>query len=207
MSQEDEFALEGSVHKAKNQKDGVLELILKPYYWFRMLCDELHWSFVSGVVIIYGINQGMSLGLSKISTQYYMKDEQKLQPSEAQIYAGIIQIPWIVKPLWGLLTDTLPIRGYRRRPYFILAGLFAAFSMLSLSLNHKLQLASALLCLTGASAAQAVADVTIDACVTENSISHPSLASDMQSLCGVSSSVGQLIGFTISGFFGSSNWI
>lgn len=72
--------------------------------------------------------------------------------------------------------------------------------MLSLSLKHKLQLASALLCLTGASAAQAVADVTIDACVTENSISHPSLASDMQSLCGVSSSVGQLIGFTIGGF-------
>ncbi|KAJ8536157.1 hypothetical protein K7X08_034558 [Anisodus acutangulus] len=175
----------------------MLELFLKPYYWFRMLCDELHWSFVSGVVIICGVNQGMSSGLSKISTQYYMKDEQKLQPSEAQIYSGIIQLPWIVKPIWGLLTDTVPIIGYRRRPYFILAGLLGAFAMLSLSLNHKLQLASALLFLTGASAAQAVADVTIDACVTENSISHPSLASDMQSLCGVSSSVGQLIGFTI----------
>ncbi|KAM3380545.1 hypothetical protein P3S68_006118 [Capsicum galapagoense] len=200
MDQEDDFPLEGQFYKFKNQKDRILELIWKPYYWFRMLCDELHWSFVSGVVIIYGINQGMSLGLSKISTQYYMKDEQKLQPSEAQIYAGVIQIPWMVKPLWGLLTDTLPIIGYRRRPYFILAGLLGAFAMLSLSLNHKLQLASALLCLTGASAAQAVADVTIDACVTENSISHPSLASDMQSLCGVSSSVGQLIGYTISGF-------
>lgn len=99
MGQEDEFPLEEQFHKVKNKKDRIFELILKPYYWFRMLCDELHWSFVSGVVIIYGINQGMSLGLSKISTQYYMKDEQKLQPSEAQIYAGIIQIPWIVKPL------------------------------------------------------------------------------------------------------------
>lgn len=99
MGQEDEFPLEEQFHKVKNKKDRIFEPILKPYYWFRMLCDELHWSFVSGVVIIYGINQGMSLGLSKISTQYYMKDEQKLQPSEAQIYAGIIQIPWIVKPL------------------------------------------------------------------------------------------------------------
>ncbi|OIT35191.1 putative folate-biopterin transporter 3 [Nicotiana attenuata] len=75
-----------------------------------------------------------------------------------------------------------------------------AFAMLNLSFGHNLQLASALLCLIGGSAAQAVADVTIDACVTENSISHPSLASDMQSLCGVSSSIGQLIGYTISGF-------
>lgn len=69
------------------------------------------------------------------------------------------------------------------------------------ALNHKLQLASALLCLMGASAAQAVADVTIDACETEDSTSYPSLASDMQSFCGVTSSVGQLIGFTISGFW------
>ncbi|KAJ0503271.1 putative biopterin transporter family [Helianthus annuus] len=41
--------------------------------------------------------------------------------------------------------------------------------------------------------------MTIDACVTENSISHPSLAGDMQSLCGVSSSIGQLVGFGLSG--------
>lgn len=135
MDQENEFPLDGG--QFKNQKDGILKLILKPYYWFRMLCDELHWSFVSGVVIIY-INQGMSLGLSKISTQYYMKDEQKLQPSEAQIYSGIIQIPWIVKPLWGLLTDTLPIVGYRRRPYFILAGMFSIMCFLVVTLRVNL---------------------------------------------------------------------
>nr|XP_016460325.1 PREDICTED: probable folate-biopterin transporter 3 [Nicotiana tabacum] len=91
-----------------------------------------------------------------------------------------------------------------------LAGFLGTFAMLSLSFGHNLQLASALLCLMGGSATQAIADVTIDACVTENSISHPSLASDMQSLCGVSSSIGQLIGYTVSGFLvhliGSMVW-
>lgn len=72
--------------------------------------------------------------------------------------------------------------------------------MLSLSINQNLHLALALLCLMAGSAGVAIADVTIDACVTENSISHPSLASDMQSLCGLSSSVGQLFGYAISGF-------
>jgi MFS family permease len=44
----------------------------------------------------------------------------------------IVGFPWYTKPLFGLLTDFLPIRGYRRRSYFILAsvlsivGLFAA---------------------------------------------------------------------------------
>lgn len=124
MGQEDAVSFEGQLRRDEKPKDRISGLISRQFYWLRKLIEELHWSFVSSVVILYGINQGMSLGLSRISTQYYMKDEQKLQPSEAQVYVGIIQLPWVVKPLWGLLTDTLPILGYRRRPYFILGGKF-----------------------------------------------------------------------------------
>lgn len=122
MDEEETLYHHGQTHKEKKANEGFMSLMLGPVYWFRKLGDELHWSFVLGVVIVYGINQGVSIGLSKVSIQYYMKDEQKLQPSEAQIYFGIIQIPWIIKPLWGLLTDIVPILGYRRRPYFIFAG-------------------------------------------------------------------------------------
>ncbi|MFS7968164.1 putative biopterin transporter family [Helianthus anomalus] len=69
------------------------------------------------VIIVFGINQGISIGL------YYMKDVLKLQPSEAQFYSGIIGIPWIIKPLWGLMTDFVAIFRLRRRPYFIFAGI------------------------------------------------------------------------------------
>ncbi|XP_051119252.1 probable folate-biopterin transporter 3 [Andrographis paniculata] len=181
-------------------KRGILGVIFSPFKWLRKLSDELHWSFVLGVVIVYGINQGLALGLSKVSTQYYMKDEQKLQPSEAQVFHGMIMMPWIVKPLWGLLTDAVPISGQRRRPYFILAGIIGSVSMIILSLEKNILLGFALLLLMSGSAGAAIADVTIDACVTENSIGHPSLAGEMQSLCGLCSSVGQLIGYAISGF-------
>lgn len=73
--------------------------------------------------------------------------------------------------------------------------------MLMLSLHENLHLALALLSLTAGSAGVAIADVTIDACVAQNSISHPSLAADMQSLCAFSSSVGALLGFFFSGIF------
>ncbi|KAF2301537.1 hypothetical protein GH714_025638 [Hevea brasiliensis] len=174
--------------------------MLRPVHWFKMLGQELHWSFVVGVMIVYGISQGLGVGLSRVSTQYYMKDEQKVQPSEAQVYFGLLQIPWIIKPLWGLLTDTLPILGYRRRPYFVFAGFLSMITMLVLSLQKNLHLAFALLSLMAGSAGIAIADVTIDACVTQNSISNPSLAGDMQSLCGLSSSIGALVGFSLSGF-------
>lgn len=183
------------------RKMGFWGFVWRPIEWLKMLSEELHWSFVLGVVIVYGVSQGLSVGLSRVSTQYYMKDDQKLQPSEAQVYSGIIQIPWLVKPLWGILTDTVPILGYRRRPYFVFAGFLGVISMLVLSLHERLGLAFALLSLMAGSAGVAIADVTIDACVTQNSISHPSLASDMQSMCGLSSSLGALVGFSLSGFF------
>jgi len=71
--------------------------------------------------------------------------------------------------------------------------------MLMLSLNHELGIMPALLMLMAQSAGAAIADVTVDALVAQNSITHPTLAADMQSLCGFSSSVGALLGFSLSG--------
>lgn len=135
MVEEEDPELESSGHNNNNNnidhknlvdKNGVgkgcRDCCLGPVVWFRMLASEMHWSFVLGVVVVYGISQGLGGALARVGTEYYMKDVQKVQPSEAQIYAGITSIPWIVKPLWGLLTDVLPIFGYRRRPYFLLAG-------------------------------------------------------------------------------------
>ncbi|PKU59482.1 putative folate-biopterin transporter 2 [Dendrobium catenatum] len=173
--------------------------LLSPLTWFRVLSNETHWSFVFGVVVVYGISQGFGGGTWKVAIEYYWKDVQKVQPSAAQFYQGIISIPWIVKPLWGLLTDVLPMAGYRRKPYFIFAGLLGVFSMLTLSLHSKLHVVFALLAMTAGSASVAIADVTIDACVAQNSIAKPSLAADMQSLCGLSASIGALIGFSLSG--------
>ncbi|KAJ0965806.1 hypothetical protein J5N97_026944 [Dioscorea zingiberensis] len=138
-----------------------------------MLADEMHWSFVFGVVTVYGISQGLGGAIWRVASDYYWKDVQMVQPSEAQVYQGITSLPWIVKPLWGLLTDVLP--------------------------DGWLHVFFALLALTVGSAGVAISDVTIDACVAQNSISHPTLAADMQTLCGFSASIGRLLGFSISG--------
>ncbi|KAF5456837.1 hypothetical protein F2P56_026273 [Juglans regia] len=191
----------GDTEREKESQKDFCGCFCIPIRWLKMLASEMHWSFVFGVVVVYGISQGLGGALNRVDMEYYMKDVQKVQPSEAQIYTAITSIPWIVKPLWGLLTDVLPIFGYHRRPYFILAGFLGVISMLLLALHEKLHLVLALLSLTAGSAGVAIADVTIDACVAQNSIKHPSLAADMQSLCALSSSIGALVGFFISGIF------
>ncbi|CAL5068692.1 unnamed protein product [Urochloa decumbens] len=167
--------------------------------WLGRLSRELHWSFLLAVVAVYGGCQGVGDALNGVASGYYWKDVQRVQPSAAQFYRGITGAPWVVKPLWGLLTDVVPVAGYRRRPYLVVAGVIGVASMLTLSLHHGLGIMAAVLALTAQSTGAAIADVTVDALVAQKSIRHPPLASDMQSMCGFSSSVGALIGFSISG--------
>lgn len=122
VEEEEDLKSSGDMAEENEPKKGCSGALCTPINWFKMLCVEMHWSFVMGVLVVYGINQGLGGALYRVGTEYYMKDVQKVQPSEAQFYQGITSIPWLVKPLWGLLTDVLPIFGYRRRPYFIVAG-------------------------------------------------------------------------------------
>src|SRR5262249_15255225 len=59
----------------------------------------------------------------------YLKQTQGWSPVEVAAYLAVIDIPWIVKPLYGMLSDFLPLFGYRRRSYLLLAnaGATAAF--------------------------------------------------------------------------------
>ncbi|KAK4491031.1 hypothetical protein RD792_001752 [Penstemon davidsonii] len=174
---------------------------LEPFQWLHMLCSRLNPTFVLGVVLVYGINQGFSGSFFKVVSDYYWKDVQKVQPSAVQLFIGLYYIPWVMKPIWGLMTDVFPVKGYRRRPYFVLAGVVGMVSALMVAAGGQLAVVVALVCLIGITAGVAIADVTIDACIARNSIEFKSLAADMQSLCGFCSSAGALLGYSTSGFF------
>lgn len=83
----------------------------------------------------------------------------------------------------------------------LFSGIFGLISMLFLSVHKNLHIVFALLSLLVGSVGVAIADVTIDACVVQNSGSHQTLAADMRSLCSLSASIGALVGFSISGIF------
>lgn len=197
---EDEEPSNKNGNKMTN-RSSFTSIILEPFEWLQMLSSRLDSSFVLGVIIVYGLSQGFAGSFFKVVSDYYWKDVQKVQPSAVQLFIGLYYIPWVVKPIWGLLTDVFPVRGYKRRPYFILAGVIGTISALFLALSGKLAVALALGFLIGITTGVAIADVTIDACIARKSIEIRSLAPDMQSLCGFSSSVGALLGYSSSGFF------
>ena len=38
------------------------------------------------------------------------------------LLTGLAGLPWLVKPLYGFLSDSVPLFGYRRRSYLVACG-------------------------------------------------------------------------------------
>ncbi|KAG8050168.1 hypothetical protein GUJ93_ZPchr0009g548 [Zizania palustris] len=180
---------------------GWAEAVLQPVRWVRMLCRELGATFVAGVVLVYGLSQGFAGSFFRVASDYYWKDVQRVQPATVQFLSVFFFIPWVLKPLWGIMTDVFPVGGYHRRPYFLFSGILGMASAAIVAMVNGLPMTSAVLSFVGISTAVAIADVTIDACIAKNGIDKPALVPDMQSLCAFSSSLGALIGYATSGMF------
>ena len=42
---------------------------------------------------------------------------------QVAVLTGLGAAPWVIKPLYGFLSDTVPIFGYKRRSYLIICGI------------------------------------------------------------------------------------
>jgi len=47
-------------------------------------------------------------------------------------FAALLALPWSIKPVYGLLSDFLPLAGYRRKSYLILTSAITAASLIAL---------------------------------------------------------------------------
>lgn len=62
-----------------------------------------------------------------------LKDDYGLSPAMMGLYLSYTTIPWMIKPFWGLITDSKPLLGYRRKSYIILFGILDALGWIMLS--------------------------------------------------------------------------
>ena len=66
-----------------------------------------------------------------LAVKDYFKSHLFLEPSEMAKVQSIISFPWSIKLLYGLISDNLPILGYKRKYYVIAMG-FLQFASLFL---------------------------------------------------------------------------
>jgi folate/biopterin transporter len=151
------------------------------------------------IVLVYFV-QG-ALGLSRLAVSFFLKDELHLDPSQLALLTGAASAPWLVKPLWGFLSDSVPLFGYRRRSYLVLCGGLGAAGWSALAAPGLVHTpGAALAALLATSLATAASDVVVDSLVVERARGEAaSAAGGLQSLCWGSAAVGGIASAYFSG--------
>jgi folate/biopterin transporter len=150
------------------------------------------------ILIVYFV-QGI-LGLARLAVSFFLKDELALSPAQVAALMGIAALPWVIKPVFGFLSDGLPLFGYRRRPYLILSGLMGTVAWLCLAtVVHTAWAATGAILLSSLSVA--ISDVIVDSLVVERARRESlSNSGSLQSITWGASAVGGLITAYLSGW-------
>ena len=150
--------------------------------FYERLSTTFSWRYVAIVSLVYGVNQGVGEACLFTAQKYYLFDNLKLTPARYSKVDGYANIPWQVKALYGMASDSFSICGLRKTPYIILASIGGIVSAASLWLAPIASYQSAALLLVLANLSIASPDVIIDGTTAENSRKHPHLAADLQTL-------------------------
>ncbi|CAI9265084.1 unnamed protein product [Lactuca saligna] len=149
------------------------------------------------VAMVYFV-QGV-LGLSRLAVSFYLKDDLHLDPAETAVITGFSALPWLIKPVYGFISDSVPLFGYRRRSYLVLSGLLGALSW-SLMAGFVDGKYGAALCILLGSLSVAFSDVVVDSMVVERARGETqSVSGSLQSLCWGSSAFGGIVSSYFSG--------
>jgi MFS family permease len=120
--------------------------------------------FFALVYLTEGI--GQSDGLIAQPLNYYLKQVYHWTPVQITAFLTVLNLPWFLKPLYGMASDFVPLFGYRRKSYLLLANTLAAAAYFSIFLAASPGVLIFLLLLTAYG--MAVASTLCGAVLVEN---------------------------------------
>ena len=91
--------------------------------FYERLSTTFSWRYVAIVSLVYGVNQGVGEACLFTAQKYYLFDDLRLTPARYSKVDGFANIPWQVKALYGMVSDSFSIYGLRKTPYIILASI------------------------------------------------------------------------------------
>jgi len=85
------------------------------------------------IVPFFYLSLGCYLSLPSLAIQYYAVNVLRIGPSLMGLLTGVVMSPWFMKPLFGLVSDSVPIYALHRKPYLVFGSAGAWFVWLVLS--------------------------------------------------------------------------
>lgn len=152
-----------------------------------LLCSQL---FVKGTVFLIAN-----------STMLPIFKRMNVDAVHVQLYMTLAMSPWTIKPLVGVISDSLTIRGYHKRFYLIQCIIVGTISGIALtSIPHELSLTFLLVvCFFGLHYETSIIDLLSEGTYARLMREHPETGTDIITLVNGFQTAGQLLGLAFVG--------
>lgn len=135
------------------------------------------------------------------AVNFYFKDVLTVDPGTLQIVQNTVNLPMVAKPMYGIVSDTIYIRGAHRVPYLVIGGFLQALSWGTIAFlpggGSSISIIAILLALSNLGAS--MVDVANDALVAECAKKKKSNG-ELQSFAWFSTAVGGVLGNLVAAF-------
>ena len=106
--------------------------------------------------------------LPNLSITFFLKERLGLSAAQTATFFAITVIPWLIKPVYGLISDFAPLFGQRRKSYFLLTSGIAAVMGFTLTMMGSYTYWGVAIFFTLMGFGLAFTDVLTDALMVEN---------------------------------------
>ncbi len=117
--------------------------------------------------LIYFFSPNGMASLPGLTVTFLLKDVLKMTAEQASYFGAVTIAGWAIKPLWGIISDALPIFGYRRKSYLLFTSLGAAIIWFALGQIENYSVSTLLMLFTLSSVMYAFMDVICDGLMVE----------------------------------------
>ncbi len=156
------------------------------------LLEVLGWRFILFLVSSQLIGKGLLSAVVESIMLPLFKNVAKVDAATLQVYIMVVMIPWSVKPLVGLCSDTILIKGYNKRGWLVFGSLIGiiASSLLFLAYGNAIFM---VLCFTGINFEISLYDLLSEGKYSEIRKANPIVGTDISILVQAMQSTGAIV--------------
>lgn len=101
--------------KSNKKKKSALSSAQAVVHWWQSMRLQFGDGLLLQIFFVY-FTQGIRSTLCSLGTSYYLNETLALAPAQSESLRATAAIPWIIKPLYGMLSDSVPIWGRGASP-------------------------------------------------------------------------------------------
>jgi len=132
----------------------------------------------------------------------FLLGEYGIPAPKMQIYTSLVDLPWAMKPLIGMLSDLCPFRRYHKLPYVLISSVIGLFCVIIIGVTTKQSMtaSTAVLCFFGCYLQLATVDLLSEAKYSEQINAVPACGPDLLTFVWGGITAGNIVALCAAGW-------